>query len=295
MQTDGNFPTSVEICLIPYWTDVAAAAISYYYFVLPLRSILTVPNMTSASSIPLAELAPLPKADGSASFSHCGYAVTAAVNGPIEAPRRDENPFEALIDVVVRPAAGVGGTAERQLEAIVQAALRQLIPVRDFPRCMIQVTLQVMETPKNAYHNEKLVQAQLNLTIIPALLHAAVLGLLTAAVPLKAIAVSTTLAISADNREIVVEPSTETASKAKSVHALAFTSSDELLLSESSGSFSIEEWDRILETGQRICCQDQESGIDAEISETSNLGSASIKAFIRSVLEKKSAADLHWK
>lgn len=115
MQTDGNFPTSIEICLIPYWTDVAAVAISYYYSVLPLRSILTVPNMTSASSIPLAELASLPKADGSASFSHCGYAVTAAVNGPIEAPRRDENPFEALIDVVVRPAAGVGGMCVRNL------------------------------------------------------------------------------------------------------------------------------------------------------------------------------------
>ncbi|KAG6005135.1 hypothetical protein E4U21_000389 [Claviceps maximensis] len=251
--------------------------------------------MAAALSPPLAELASLPKADGSASFSHCGYAVTAAVNGPIEAPRRDENPFEALIDVVVRPAAGVGGTAERQLEAIVQAALRQLIPVRDFPRCMIQVILQVMETPKNAYHNEKLVQAQLNLTIIPALIHAAVLGLLTAAVPLKAIAVATTLAISADHNDIVVEPSTEQASRAKSVHALAFTSSDEILLAESSGSFSIEEWDNILETGQRICCQEQGSGMDTEISGASNVQSASIKSFIRSVLEKQSAADLHWK
>lgn len=63
----------------------------------------------TASSDPQAQLAPLPRADGSASFSYCGYAVTAAVNGPVEAPRRDENPFEALVDVVVRPAAGVGG------------------------------------------------------------------------------------------------------------------------------------------------------------------------------------------
>lgn len=53
------------------------------------------------------------------------------------------------------------GTAERQLESILQSALRQLIPVRDFPRSMIQVTLQVVETPENAYENTKLVQAQL--------------------------------------------------------------------------------------------------------------------------------------
>lgn len=58
---------------------------------------------------PRAELAPLPKADGSATYSYSGYTVTSAVNGPIEAQRRDENPFEALIDINIRPAAGVGG------------------------------------------------------------------------------------------------------------------------------------------------------------------------------------------
>lgn len=58
---------------------------------------------------PVAELSPLPKADGSASFSYGGYSVTAAVAGPIEAPRREEQAFEAFVDVVVRPAAGTGG------------------------------------------------------------------------------------------------------------------------------------------------------------------------------------------
>lgn len=53
------------------------------------------------------------------------------------------------------------GTAERQLEAILQSALRQLIPVRDYPRCMIQITLQLVETPENAYVNAKVIQAQL--------------------------------------------------------------------------------------------------------------------------------------
>lgn len=62
------------------------------------------------STQPAAELGHLPRTDGSATFSYCGYTVTAAVNGPIEAQRRDENPFEAILDVNVRPAAGVGGT-----------------------------------------------------------------------------------------------------------------------------------------------------------------------------------------
>ena len=53
------------------------------------------------------------------------------------------------------------GTRERQLESILQAALRQLIPVRDYPRCVIQINLQVAETPENAYVNTKLSQSQL--------------------------------------------------------------------------------------------------------------------------------------
>ena len=60
-------------------------------------------------SEPTALLAPLPRADGSAEFSHNGYTVLGAVNGPIEVQRRDELPEEAAIDVIVRPAAGVGG------------------------------------------------------------------------------------------------------------------------------------------------------------------------------------------
>ena len=61
------------------------------------------------SAEPTAELSHLLKADGSATFSYGGYAVVASVNGPVEAQRRDENAFEALVDVIVRPAAGVGG------------------------------------------------------------------------------------------------------------------------------------------------------------------------------------------
>lgn len=56
-----------------------------------------------------ARLATLPRADGSATYAHGGYTVTASANGPIEAQRRDEDPDAANVDVIVRPAAGVGG------------------------------------------------------------------------------------------------------------------------------------------------------------------------------------------
>lgn len=55
------------------------------------------------------KLSPLDRADGSASYTSNGYSITVAVNGPIEVQRRDELPEEAAIDVVIRPATGVGG------------------------------------------------------------------------------------------------------------------------------------------------------------------------------------------
>lgn len=66
-----------------------------------------------ASTEPSALLSHLYRTDGSATFTQNGYTVTGAVNGPIEVQRRDELPEEAAVDVIVRPAAGVGGKPSR--------------------------------------------------------------------------------------------------------------------------------------------------------------------------------------
>ena len=58
---------------------------------------------------PIIGLSTLERTDGSATYSHNGHNVVAAVNGPVEVQRRDELPEEAVLDVLVRPAAGVGG------------------------------------------------------------------------------------------------------------------------------------------------------------------------------------------
>lgn len=54
-------------------------------------------------------------ADGSATFSQNGYTIIGSVNGPIEISKRDELPEEAAVDVVVRPAVGVGGMDHKRL------------------------------------------------------------------------------------------------------------------------------------------------------------------------------------
>ena len=55
-------------------------------------------------------LSPLSRADGSAQYSYNGYSILSAVNGPMEAQRREELPEEAVVDVTIRPATGVAGT-----------------------------------------------------------------------------------------------------------------------------------------------------------------------------------------
>jgi exosome complex component RRP46 len=63
---------------------------------------------------PTALLSHLHRTDGSATFSQNGFTVIGAINGPLEVTRRDELPEEAVVDVIVRPAAGVGGMCQIQ-------------------------------------------------------------------------------------------------------------------------------------------------------------------------------------
>ncbi len=58
----------------------------------------------------VASLSTLERVDGSATYSHNGYMIIAAVNGPIEVQKKDELPGEAVVDVMVRLAAGIGGS-----------------------------------------------------------------------------------------------------------------------------------------------------------------------------------------
>jgi len=51
------------------------------------------------------------------------------------------------------------GTRERHLESILQSTFRQIILVHNFPRTLIQVTLQITNTPENENAGSKLVQA----------------------------------------------------------------------------------------------------------------------------------------
>ncbi|KAH8602696.1 hypothetical protein B0O99DRAFT_679685 [Bisporella sp. PMI_857] len=245
-----------------------------------------------SSPEPTAILSPLHRADGSASFSQSGYTVIGAVNGPIEIQRRDELPEEAAVEVVVRPAAGVGGTRERHLESILQSTLSQIILIHSFPRTLIQVTLQVTSTPEDDNAGSKLVQANMNLPILPALLQTSILALLSASLPLAMVLTSVLLAITSEG--ILRNPTLQDIQKADSVHVLAFTSHGELLVAESEGTFTMEEWNGVYDVGRRICC-DETPSADSMQDNVLDEKDGGMIMFVKSVLSEKVKQDLRWK
>lgn len=119
------------------------------------------------------------------------------------------------------------------------------------------------------------------------------LGLLTAAIPLKGIATAVALAIPTDG-ELIADPDTRQSETAESLHVLAFTSNSELLLAESQGTFTEKQWNKVLDAGQRICTQTSKPGDDEDMA-GSGIESASVRDFIRATMAAKVADDLHWK
>lgn len=118
---------------------------------------------------------------------------------------------------------------------------------------------------------------------------------MTAAVPLKTVASATCVAITNDDgSSIKVDPTPAEINHARSVHVLGFTADRDLLLAESEGSFSADEWDSVLQTAERVCCRSQETGNDAEMGGY-GAESENVQQFMRSVLEAKAAEGLHWR
>ena len=72
---------------------------------------------------PEVTLTHLNRADGSATYTHNGYAIIGAVNGPIEVQRRDEQPEEATLEVNVRPSAGVGSMIYKKKTSTTETVL----------------------------------------------------------------------------------------------------------------------------------------------------------------------------
>ena len=117
--------------------------------------------------------------------------------------------------------------------------------------------------------------------------------------PLATTLTSVLLALNWDgsSRNIIQDPNVLEFQTANSVHVLAFTSQGELLVAESEGSFSMEDWEKVYRLGKEICCDNSKTGADDNVMQDEGLDekTEAMMMFVKSTLREKVTADNHWK
>ena len=93
---------------------------------------------------------------------------------------------------------------------------------------------------------------------------------------------------------ILRNPTIQEYQSADSVHVLAFASHGELLVAESEGNFTMEEWSEIHAVGRRICC-DETLAEDTTQDDRLEERAGGMMMFVKSVLKEKVNQDLNWK
>lgn len=131
------------------------------------------------------------------------------------------------------------------------------------------------------------------LTILPSLLHASLLALLSAAVPLSMTFSATLLGVTKSG-DIAHNPSAATAKAATSLHVLAFSSKGHLLLNESQGQFDFDTWESVRAHATAIC-QSTASGTDGDIAMGEGSDATRLDSFIRETVEDRLHSDYAWK
>ncbi|EER24611.1 hypothetical protein CPC735_059810 [Coccidioides posadasii C735 delta SOWgp] len=253
---------------------------------------------STAMAAPIASLAPLEFANGSASYtSPTGDQILGSVNGPIELNRRDaQKPDEATLEIVIKPGVGGSGVGERYVEGILRSVLSRVILMRDkaMARRAIVVTLVVV---KNMVAEGKVDERGGSyLPILPSLLHTALLSLMSAAVPMSMIFTAALVAVTSHN-EIVPHPSPKVSKAATSLHVLAFSSKGHLLLNESQGQFNIETWEKVYDLAETICRGGTKvqliKGGDVSMDDAEMV--QSLEQLVRKVVKDKAREDFAWK
>ncbi len=135
----------------------------------------------------------------------------------------------------------------------ISTILSSLILRHLFPRTLIQIVIQVLQSGENSIYTIKELSVAIN---------ASYLALIDAGVPLRASFSATCLVIT-DSNEIIAEPDEEQISKAKSFHVIAFkieeAKATSLLLAESNGSFTEEQFFKVLSVATDKCEEKHQS------------------------------------
>ncbi|KAJ5683460.1 hypothetical protein N7462_006625 [Penicillium macrosclerotiorum] len=242
---------------------------------------------------PTASLSNLNRSDGSASYKcpTTGYSVLGSVNAPVELPARKDalKPEEATVEVFVKPGNTTAGIGERYVEGILRSVLQKVILGRErgFPRRGVVITLAIMA-------GEAVQRGDSYISLLPALLQASLLALLSAAVPLS-MTFSTALVGVTKSGEIITNPSADDVKIAASLHTLTFSSKGHLLLNESQGYFDFDIWESVRERALSICQDSGRTRPDGDVAMSDEPDSIRLDGFVRETVEDRIHRDYSWK
>ena len=134
-----------------------------------------------------------------------------------------------------------------------------------------------------------------NLALIPPLLQASILALLSTSLPLTATLSSVFIAVNPDGT-LIDEPIPKQMESATSAHAIAFSSTGNLILVESEGKFNFGQFEAVVNHAKNLCMGDESkkepSGEDVEMSDKEP---SSMQDFIKALVDEKVAKDQSWK
>jgi exosome complex component RRP46 len=177
---------------------------------------------------------------------------------------------------------------ERHFETIIQNTLRHVIITNEYPRTQIQVILQITATPEMIYTYGKTPHAASGLEILPALLHAALLALLSTAIPMRTTYSACIVAESNEHR-LVLNPSLDQLRTASSVHVIAMSKSGKCLVIESEGWFNMD----ILETA--IEKANEARGGESERIDMDDTALEGLESLIQSTVTANVMAEERWR
>ena len=185
---------------------------------------------------------------------------------------------------------------DRHHETILHAALKSIILASSHPRSLIQITLQIISTPDNELYINGPPQPASQIDVLPSLLQAATLALLSASIPMTATLVATLLVIDWEG-QLIIEPNATSLRESKSGHVFAFDSRGGCVVMESEGEFGLEEWEEGYARARKICLGEkeaQEQDADVEMGETGPEDDG-LLGDLRRIIEVKVEKETRWK
>lgn len=132
-----------------------------------------------------------------------------------------------------------------------------------------------------------------NLPVLPALLQASILALLSTSIPLSMTLTAALVAV--DARRLTLDPTAEELKVASSIHVFAFSSHGDLLVVESEGEFGIETWEEAYQKARLACRGEEDNDSESEDVSMDSDNDTKLENVLRDAVRRKVAREQKWK